>query len=71
MVTLLRKIKILMSQILDFYLRQGCASYFFSGPVAKLAFMKIEILKKTWKCKETKMYQVKSTQLVSIPIAIF
>ena len=35
-----------MSQILDFYLRQGCASYFFSGPVAKLAFMKIEILKK-------------------------
>ena len=45
MVTLLRKIKILMSQILDFYLRQGCASYFFSGPVAKLAFMKIEILK--------------------------
>lgn len=71
MVTLLRKIKILMSQILDFYLRQGCASYFFSGPVAKLAFMKIEILKKTWKCKETKMYQVKSTQLVYIPIAIF
>ena len=46
MVTLLRKIKILMSQILDFYLRQGCASFFFSGPVAKLAFMKIEILKK-------------------------
>ena len=60
-----------MPQILDFHLRQGCASYFFSGPVAKLAFMKIEILKKTWKCKETKMYQVKSTQLVSIPIAIF
>ena len=54
MVTLLRKIKILMSQILDFYLRQGCASYFFSGPVAKLAFMKIEILKKNLEMQKNK-----------------
>ena len=43
-----------MPQILDFHLRQGCASYFFSGPVAKLAFMKIEILKKLGNAKKQK-----------------
>ena len=43
-----------MPQILDFHLRQGCASYFFSGPVAKLAFMKIEILKKNLEMQRNK-----------------
>ena len=43
-----------MPHTFDFHLRQGCASYFFSGPVAKLAFMKIEILKKLGNAKKQK-----------------
>ena len=39
------KSSLVVPQPFNFHLRQECVSYFFSGPVAKLAFMKIEILK--------------------------